>query len=99
MNIINYKLDIEGSTGEEVEPLWRSKTSTGLNHHVPVFFEDDVVVVVIEEDGDGAELGGGAARLRDLIRFQEVDLPEQRKTVGNLQWHLSYSTQRTTVCL
>lgn len=42
-----------------------------------MFLEDDVVVVVIEEDGDGAELGGGAARLRNLVRLQEVDLPQQ----------------------
>jgi len=42
-----------------------------------MFFEDDVVVVVVEEDGDGAELGGGTTRLRNLIGLQEVDLSVQ----------------------
>ena len=45
-----------------------------------MLFEDDVVVVVVEQDGYGAELRWGAAGLRDLIRLQEVDLPEQWET-------------------
>lgn len=42
-----------------------------------MLFEDDVVVVVVEQDGDGAELRGGAARFGDLVRLQDVNLPEQ----------------------
>lgn len=44
-----------------------------------MFFEDDIVVVVVEEDGDGAELCGGATRLRNLVRLQEVDLQQGRE--------------------
>lgn len=46
-----------------------------------MLFEDDVVVVVVEQDGDGAELRGGAARFGDLVRLQDVNLPE-RNTVN-----------------
>lgn len=46
-----------------------------------MLFEDDVVVVVVEQDGDGAELGGGAAGFGDLVGLQDVDLPEQRETL------------------
>lgn len=42
-----------------------------------MLFEDDVVVVVVEQDGDWAELRGGAARFGDLVRLQDVNLPEQ----------------------
>lgn len=56
------------------ELLQLSKTTAGLHHHVPVFLKDHVVVVVIEKDRDGAELGGCAARLRNLVRLQEMDL-------------------------
>lgn len=45
-----------------------------------MLLEDHVVVVVVEEHGDGAELGGGAAGRGDLVRLQEVDLPEQNQT-------------------
>lgn len=55
----------------------RSQTAAGLNHHVAMLFEDDVVVVVVEEDRDGAEFGGGAARFRDLVGLQEVNLQKE----------------------
>lgn len=45
-----------------------------------MLFKDDVVVVVIKQDGDGAELGGGAARLGDFIWLQEVDLWQHSDT-------------------
>ena len=45
----------------------RSKTAAGLHHHVSVPLENHVVVIVIEEHRDGAELGGSAARLRNLV--------------------------------
>lgn len=56
----------------------RSQTPAGLHHHVPVLLEDDVVVVVIEQDGDGAELGGGAARLGNFVGLQEVNLQGEK---------------------
>jgi len=46
-----------------------------------MLFQDDVVVVVVEQDGDGAELGGGAAGLGDLAGLQEVDLHTVLTTV------------------
>lgn len=51
-----------------------SQTAAGLHHHVAVLLEDDVVVVVVEQDGDGAQLGGGAARLGNLVGLQQVHL-------------------------
>lgn len=50
-----------------MELFWLSKTTAGLHHHVPVFLKDHIVVVVVEKDRDGAELRGGAARLRNLV--------------------------------
>lgn len=49
-----------------------------------MLFEDDVVVVVVEEDGDGAELGGGATRLRNFIWLQEVDHLLDERVVGGV---------------
>lgn len=57
--------------------FWRSKASAGLHHHVSVLLENHVVVIVIEEHRNGAELGGSAACLRNLVGLQEVDLPKQ----------------------
>lgn len=62
-----------------------SQTATGFYHHVPVFFQDDIVVVVIEEDRNWTELGGSAARLRNLVRLQEVDLSGQSRQTGSHQ--------------
>ena len=39
-----------------------------------MLFEDDIVVVVVEQDGDGAELGGGAAGFRDFIWLHQMHL-------------------------
>lgn len=84
LRILNTHTDTDlrlptSEASEELADLGRtlqrgSQTPAGLHHHVAVFLEDDVVVVVVEEDGDRAELGGGAARLRDLVGLQEVDL-------------------------
>ena len=52
----------------------QSQASAGFDNHVAVLLEDDVVVVVVEKHRDGAELGGGAARLRDLLWLQEMNL-------------------------
>lgn len=60
-----------------------SQAPAVLHHHVAVLLEDDVVVVVVKEDRNGAEFGGSAAGLGNLVRFQQVDLRhiDQQKEV------------------
>lgn len=48
-------------------------TTTGDDLHVPVLLQDDVGVVVEVHDGDGAELGGGAAGFGRRVLAHEVD--------------------------
>lgn len=48
--------------------------ATGPDDHVPVLLQDDVGAVVEVEDGDGVELGGGAAGLGHRFWVDEVDL-------------------------
>lgn len=48
--------------------------AAGSDHHVAILLEDDVGAVVEVEHGDGVELGGGAARLRDRLWVDEMDL-------------------------
>lgn len=55
-----------------------SVAATGPHHHVLVLLQYDVGVVVKVEHGDGVELGGGAARLRDVLRVHQVHLKKNR---------------------
>lgn len=48
--------------------------AAGPDHHVAVFLQDDIGAVIKVEDGDGGELGGGAARLRDRVRVDKMNL-------------------------
>lgn len=59
--------------------------ATGPDHHVPVFLQDDVGAVIKVEDGDGVELGGGAAGLGHRVWVDEVDLQHSQSARGEGQ--------------
>lgn len=56
--------------------------AAGSDHHVAILLEDDVGAVVEVEHGDGVELGGGAARLRDRLWVDEMDLRGEEGGAG-----------------
>lgn len=46
-----------------------SVAAAGPHYHVLVFFQNDIGVVVKVKHRDGVEFGGGAARLRYVLRI------------------------------
>jgi len=48
-------------------------TPTALHHHVLILLQNHVGALVKVEDGDAAELGGSAARLRHVEGRHQVD--------------------------
>ena len=52
-------------------------TAARPHDHVPVLLQDDVGTVVEVQDGDGVQLGGGAARLGNVVREHQMNLRQE----------------------